>query len=1076
MPAYSFEGPVWNTDTITWSFIQFIYPNDPAFDSQITPGLESTITAAFDKWESVDPSLNFVNVPDSSDESQAADIRVGFADLSTITGEIGETDPKATANGVNFAPDTLIRLEDPADLKGLTANASGLAEYTGTQTTLYQVALHEIGHALGLGHSTVDGGDPSSIMFPTVGPNNPDLDATDIAAIDILYPPPQPAPTPTPTPPPTVSGGTTTVQQQTPTPTPTPIFTPVPTGPTDLFTDNGISSAITTDDSANTVVGSTGNDTITTGTGTNLIVPGSGSDLILAQGTDTILPGAGGVDTVFAVGHVIEGVGAGTLFFINGQNTSTVIGGGAGNAVINGGSGGGLFAAGAGGGSLVFAGTGASTVFGVANGDVLFAGGSAPDLLLAGGGNETLSGIGSTGGNVLRGGSGNDLIGGGAGAETFYAGLGSDTFLGGSGADLYAFANGDAGGSDLVVGFDPGKGDRVSLQGYGPDAVSTALARADRLRRGHHDHARRQHQHHLRRRQPPERVQLRLTAAAPPASLIGELFQRRTPLATSQAGLPGISLTTVDHHHRDINPGLCSKSARKAVQRKRRRHEQRSVRGTGLELGHHHLELRDRELRTATENGVDPPFSTQIDGGTQGVIADAFAAWARVDPSLRFVNVADAVDPGQAADIRVGFADLENLSSSDYGTTDLKVAADGAHFLPDTLIQLEDPRAVDGTTGAGDQEVYAGPSSLTLYQVALHQIGLALGLAPSSDPNSIMYTNLSASNVTLDANDIAAIDVLYPPPDPPPTPPPPTVTGGTTTTPPLHADPTPTPTPTGPTHFFTDNGVSSVITTDNTANTVVGSIGNDTITTGTGTNLIVPGSGSDIIVAHGTDTILPGAGGVDTVFAVGHVIEGVGAGTLFFINGQNTSTVIGGGTGNAFINGGSGGGLFAAGAGGGSLVFAGTGASTVFGVANGDVLFAGGSAPDLLLAGGGNETLTGIGSTGANVLRGGSGNDLIGGGAGAETFYAGLGSDTFLGGSGADLYVFADGDAGGRDLVVGFYQGKGDLVSLQGYGPDAVSTVLAQQTASGAGTTITLGDNTSITFAGVSHLTASDFA
>ncbi|HEX4260801.1 MAG TPA: matrixin family metalloprotease, partial [Acetobacteraceae bacterium] len=387
MPAYSFEGPVWNTDTITWSFIQFVYPGDPTFDQQITPALQSTITAAFDKWESVDPSLNFVNVPDSSDESQAADIRVGFADLSTITGEIGETDPKATANGVNFAPDTLVRLENPADLNGLTTNASGMAEYAGTETTLYQVALHEIGHTLGLGHSTVDGGDPNSIMFPTVGPDNPDLDATDIAAIDILYPPPQPA---APTPPPT------------------------PSGPTQVVTDNGVSSAITTDDSANAVIGSIGNDTITTGTGTNLIVPGSGNDIIVSQGTDTILPGAGGVDTVFAVGHVVAGVGAGTLLFINGSNTSTVIGGGTGNAVIDGGSGGGLFAAGAGGGSLVFAGTGASTVFGLANGDVLFAGGSAPDLLLAGGGNETLTGIGSTGANVLRGGSGNDLIGGGA--------------------------------------------------------------------------------------------------------------------------------------------------------------------------------------------------------------------------------------------------------------------------------------------------------------------------------------------------------------------------------------------------------------------------------------------------------------------------------------------------------------------------------------------------------------------------------------------------------------------------------------------------------------------------------------
>jgi len=181
--------------------------------------------------------------------------------------------------------------------------------------------------------------------------------------------------------------------------------------------------------------------------------------------------------------------------------------------------------------------------------------------------------------------------------------------------------------------------------------------------------------------------------------------------------------------------------------------------------------------------------------------------------------------------------------------------------------------------------------------------------------------------------------------------------------------------------------------------TLIGASGNDTLR---------GGSGDDHLEGSAGDDLLDGGGGADRVVGEGDVdwtltdvaLEGDGSDTLVAIEA-------------AVLAGGDGANLFDA-----------TGFS-------GDATLVGGKGNDTLRGGSGNDRLDGgagddriAGHAGSDRANGGSGNDVLLGGAGNDTLLGGSGADSILGGDGDDTLKGQGGidrlcGGDGTDLVVG---------------------------------------------------------
>jgi Ca2+-binding RTX toxin-like protein len=238
-----------------------------------------------------------------------------------------------------------------------------------------------------------------------------------------------------------------------------------------------------------------------------------------------------------------------------------------------------------------------------------------------------------------------------------------------------------------------------------------------------------------------------------------------------------------------------------------------------------------------------------------------------------------------------------------------------------------------------------------------------------------------------------------------------------------------------------------------TSDTIFAGAGAASVTLAGSTALVVGGSGVLSVVDSGSnDTVNAGAGTTNISAPGGAFVRG-GTGLLNFVGGTKGSLILGG-SGNATVFGGT----------GGTTLYGGAGASqTYFNLSGGELVYA---------AGNGSETLDARLSNGSNTIFGGAdpnGQYSLLGGVGNDTILGNSGSATMAGGGGNNLFIFSNGGAS-TDVISDF--SAIDTVYLAGYGSAAAGDALAAAVTTTAGTTITLSDNTKITFTGVNSSAA----
>eukprot|EP00096_Caligus_rogercresseyi_P004537 TRINITY_DN18857_c0_g1_i1.p1 TRINITY_DN18857_c0_g1~~TRINITY_DN18857_c0_g1_i1.p1 ORF type:complete len:292 (-),score=39.01 TRINITY_DN18857_c0_g1_i1:3-878(-) len=137
----------WNRKLLTYAIGSL--PEELSFDAR---GVETQITQAFKKWSDVS-GMSF----HKADSYRGADIQIDF-----MKGRHGDGNAFDGPSGVlahAFFPGSGGDIHfDDAETWALTRPRRPMRSYT----QLYQVAVHEIGHSLGLGHSR----DKSAIMAP----------------------------------------------------------------------------------------------------------------------------------------------------------------------------------------------------------------------------------------------------------------------------------------------------------------------------------------------------------------------------------------------------------------------------------------------------------------------------------------------------------------------------------------------------------------------------------------------------------------------------------------------------------------------------------------------------------------------------------------------------------------------------------------------------------------------------------------------------------------------------------------------------------------------------------------------
>ncbi len=263
----------------------------------------------------------------------------------------------------------------------------------------------------------------------------------------------------------------------------------------------------------------------------------------------------------------------------------------------------------------------------------------------------------------------------------------------------------------------------------------------------------------------------------------------------------------------------------------------------------------------------------------------------------------------------------------------------------------------------------------------------------------------------------------------------------------------------------------TVINPMRAAATLVGG-GAETVNAASASALVFGGTGAvDFNAGSGASTVVGGAGA--------NTLTGGSAPTLYFGNGSSlyipgtaVDTVVGF-DGSLTATGGANGTLFFTGTAGGSDVSSGAGSSTIIGFGAGDSLSATGSDADVIEAAAASETINAMASSGTNTFFAFGQNDVVQAGAGSTAIQSYVGSQTLAAGTGSDLFAVVA--SGQRAVTFANFTPGQDFVQLQGYTSGTATASLQNATQSGGNEVVTLPDGSTLTFVGVTGVSAGSF-